>query len=110
MSWQIAASRSPTSGPSLNSPPRVPKKHAAQLPKEVQVVVKGLEQENAELGVLNTKQEALKADLVALTKQLRDKAKSANAKRTKVVRQAEATFGIGAVELRDFRSATDGKI
>ncbi len=86
------------------------KKHAAQLPKEVQVVVKGLEQENAELGVLNTKQEALKADLVALTKQLRDKAKSANAKRTKVVRQAEATFGIGAVELRDFRSATDGKI
>ena len=86
------------------------KKHAAQLPKEIQVVVKGLEAENAELNTLNTKQEALKADLVALTKQLRDKAKSATAKRTKIVRQAEATFGVGAVELRDFRSATDGKL
>lgn len=86
------------------------KKHAAQLPKEIQVVVKGLEADNAELSALNTKQEALKADLVALTKQLRDKAKLATAKRTKIVRQAEATFGIGAVELRDFRSATDGKL
>ena len=86
------------------------KKHAAQLPKEIQVVVKGLEAENAELNTLNTKQEALTADLVALTKQLRDKAKSATAKRTKIVRQAEATFGVGAVELRDFRSATDGKL
>lgn len=86
------------------------KKYAAQLPKEIQPVIKGLEADAAEIGAINTKQEAAKAQLAALTGELRAKVKAATAKRTKVMRQAEATFGIGAPEMKDFRSATDGKL
>jgi len=86
------------------------KSHAAELPKEAGAARGQLEKLHLEIQELDDSQEKAKKELAKTTKQLGTAILAATVQRGKIVRLAEATFGPKAVEMREFRPTTQGKV
>ncbi len=83
--------------------------HKEALPAIAAKHAEGVTADVAEAEKLNAHQETLKSELKAVTKKLNAKLAAANTKRTKIVKLAEATFGVNGPEMQAFRSKTEGK-
>lgn len=84
------------------------KKHAKTLPPAVSGLTKELAGLQAELQALNVEQEQLKGQLKAKTDAIKTMLRTARAKRLRIVKLAEGTFGPRAAEMADFRSKGEG--
>ena len=84
------------------------KKHAKTLPPAVSGLTKELAGLQAELQALNVDQEQLKGALKAKTDAIKTTLRAARAKRLRIVRLAEGTFGPKGGEMADFRSRGEG--
>lgn len=85
-------------------------KYAKQLPKEAAPLAVTVQKSQATVTQLNQQQEGIKAELAKITKAIQDELKVGDTARGKIVKLAEATFGPKAIELKEFRPATEGKV
>ncbi|MSP91557.1 MAG: hypothetical protein EXR79_07115 [Myxococcales bacterium] len=84
------------------------KKHAKALPPAAAQLSKDVSALQAELQALNVEQEQLKGQLKAKTATIQARLRAARAKRLRVVKLAEGTFGPKGAEMADFRSKGEG--
>ncbi len=83
--------------------------HKDALPPIAAKHAEGVTADIAEAEKLNAVQETLKSELKKATKALNAKLAAATAKRGKIIKLAEATFGATGPEMQAFRSKTEGK-
>lgn len=85
------------------------KTYAARLPPDAKAAASSLEKREAMIATLNAQQEAIKTEMKKVTLALQAEMAAAAAERQKIIRLAEAIFGVRAPEIAQFRPTVEAR-